>query len=160
MAHGHPWHRLLQTFSNDARAQAHRTCPVVVMQQCEQHDRPETCTRHFVGGYADLMQLLQSKFKLGQTIPTKFVITDATGTVVTQTSNPTFTRSGNRGNCDLTATLEGLATVAADAVAEYRLTGGQYLYGWSTKGLTAGEYRIYANLADGSSPYVDICLTK
>jgi hypothetical protein len=23
-----------------------------------------------------------------------------------------------------------------------------------------GEYRIYANLADGSKPYVDICLTK
>jgi hypothetical protein len=28
------------------------------------------------------------------------------------------------------------------------------------KGLTGGEYRIYANLADGSKRYVDICLTK
>ena len=28
------------------------------------------------------------------------------------------------------------------------------------KGLTAGEYRIYANLADGTKHYVDICLTK
>jgi hypothetical protein len=102
----------------------------------------------------------ESKFKLGQTIPTKFVITDATGTVVTQSSNPTFARSGNRGSCDSTATLESVATIAADTVAEFRLTGGQYLYGWSTKGLTAGEYRIYADLADGSSPYVDICLTK
>jgi hypothetical protein len=28
------------------------------------------------------------------------------------------------------------------------------------KNLIAGEYRIYANLADGTKPYVDICLAK
>ena len=37
---------------------------------------------------------------------------------------------------------------------------GQYHFNWSTKGLTAGEYRIFANLADGTARYVDICLTK
>ena len=42
----------------------------------------------------------------------------------------------------------------------YTWDGSQYHYNWSTKGLTAGEYRIYANLADGLKPYVDICLTK
>jgi hypothetical protein len=35
-----------------------------------------------------------------------------------------------------------------------------YHYNWSTKGLTTGEYRMYANLADGTKRYVDICLTK
>ena len=42
----------------------------------------------------------------------------------------------------------------------YKWDGAQYHYNWSTKGLTAGEYRIFANLADGTKPYVDICLTK
>ena len=42
----------------------------------------------------------------------------------------------------------------------YSWNGSQYHYNWSTKGLTAGEYRIYANLADGTKRYVDICLTK
>jgi hypothetical protein len=42
----------------------------------------------------------------------------------------------------------------------YNWDGNQYHYNWSTKGLTAGEYRIFANLADGTARYVDICLTK
>jgi hypothetical protein len=36
--------------------------------------------------------------------------------------------------------------------------GQQYIYNWGTKGLAAGEYRIYAGLDDGSKQYVDICL--
>ena len=43
---------------------------------------------------------------------------------------------------------------------KYGFNGSHYHYNWSTKGLTAGEYRIYAHLADGTSRYVDICLTK
>ena len=44
----------------------------------------------------------------------------------------------------------------------YSFNGSHYHYNWSTKGggLTTGEYRIYAHLADGTSRYVDICLTK
>ena len=38
--------------------------------------------------------LYESKFKLGQTIPVKFDLTNAQGQVVQQTGNPTFTRSG------------------------------------------------------------------
>ena len=53
-----------------------------------------------------------------------------------------------------------MLVLAPDAGANYQWEGGQYHYNWSTKGLTAGEYRIYANLADGTKPYVDICLTK
>ena len=50
--------------------------------------------------------------------------------------------------------------LSADSGAAYTYNGGQYQYNWSTKGLTAGEYRIYANLADDTKRYVDICLTK
>jgi hypothetical protein len=102
----------------------------------------------------------QSKFKLGQTIPAKFVIRNASGQVVQQVGNPTFSRSGNRGSCDTSATLETPVTVTPDSGSEYKWDGSQYHYNWSTKGLTSGVYRINANLADGSQRWVDICLTK
>ena len=44
----------------------------------------------------------ESKFKLGQTIPAKFVIKDAAGNIVQQSPLPTFSRSNNLGPCDTT----------------------------------------------------------
>jgi hypothetical protein len=102
----------------------------------------------------------QSKFKLGQTIPAKFLLKNAAGAVVRQATDPTFTRSANPGACDSTATTDATETVAPDAGSTFTWDGSKYQYNWSTKGLTAGEYRIFANLADGTKPYVDICLTK
>jgi hypothetical protein len=62
--------------------------------------------------------------------------------------------------CDATAVPDQITdTVVPDPDAVYAWDGSQYHYNWSTKGLTAGEYRIYANLADGTKPYVDICLS-
>jgi hypothetical protein len=49
--------------------------------------------------------------------------------------------------------------VTPDQGVQYTWDGNQYHYNWSTKGLTAGEYRIYANLADNTKQYVDICLS-
>jgi hypothetical protein len=104
--------------------------------------------------------LTQSKFKLGQTIPAKFVITNAAGSVVQQTSNPNFARSENLGVCDANATPDNVPTVDPEVIPQFVWDGSQYHYNWSTKGLTTGRYRIFANLADGNSPWVDICLTK
>jgi hypothetical protein len=43
----------------------------------------------------------------------------------------------------------------------YRWDTNQYIYNFSTKGIAqAGEYRIYAILGDGTTRYVDLCLTK
>ena len=73
----------------------------------------------------------------------------------------TFSLSGNRGACDSTASTDTTELVTPDAGVTYAWDGSQYHYNWSTKGLSAGEYLIYANLADGSKvSYVDICLTK
>jgi hypothetical protein len=103
--------------------------------------------------------LLESKFKLGQTIPAKFVLKNAAGTVVQQATNPTFTRSDNNGPCDSATQLETITDVVTpDPGAVYVWDGSQYHYNWSTKGLKTGEYRIYANLADGTHQFVDICL--
>jgi hypothetical protein len=116
--------------------------------------QPINDTAHQVGLY-------ESKFKLGQTIPVKFDLKDAFGQVVQQTGSPTFTRSNNLGACDSSASLDTVPTVSPDGAAVYSFTGGHYQYNWSTKGITtAGEYRIFANLADGTSQSVYICLTK
>ncbi len=77
-----------------------------------------------------------------------------------QATNPTFTRSNNLGSCDSTTEPEALLTLSADSGSEYKFDGSQYHFNWNTKGLTAGEYRVYANLADGTKQYVDICLTR
>jgi hypothetical protein len=104
---------------------------------------------------------IQSTFRLGQTIPAKFVLRNVFGTTVQQATSPTFSRSGNLGQCEIGATLETIAEILTpDGGVVYSWDGSKYHYNWSTKGLTAGEYRIYANLADGTKRYVDICLTK
>jgi hypothetical protein len=104
--------------------------------------------------------LTQSKFKLGQTIPAKFVIKNAAGQVVQQAGSPTFTRSGQLGSCGPDVSLEAVTSLSADSGSAYKWDGSQYHYNWNTKGLTAGVYRIYANLSDGTARSVDICLTK
>ncbi len=102
----------------------------------------------------------ESKFKLGQTIPVKFDIKDANGNLVTQLGSPRFTRSDNLGSCDRDASLDTLPSVIPDGGTTYSSNGGHYQYNWSTKGLTSGEYRIFAHLADSTSQSVYICLTK
>jgi hypothetical protein len=104
---------------------------------------------------------VMSKFKLGQTIPAKFVLKNAVGAVVQQTTKlPDFTRSGNLGACDTASLPEDIPTVQADVVPQFKWDGSQYHYNWSTKGVSAGLYRIFANLEDGTTHSVDICLTK
>jgi hypothetical protein len=114
--------------------------------------QPINDTAHQIG-------LAESKFKLGQTIPAKFVIKNVQGTVIQQVGNPGFSRSNRLGTCDVYTVPEATDPVAPDAGASYIWDGSQYHYNWSTKGMAAGEYRIYANLADGTSRFVDICLS-
>ncbi|HEX4720008.1 MAG TPA: PxKF domain-containing protein, partial [Thermoleophilaceae bacterium] len=116
--------------------------------------QPVNDTAH-TGGY-------ESKFKTGSTVPLKFQLKNALGTPLQQLTPPTFSRGTNRGSCD---TYTNTETVAADdptAGAEYRWDSSaqQYIYNFSTKNLTAGEYRVYAGLGDGITYSVDICLTK
>jgi hypothetical protein len=103
---------------------------------------------------------VMSKFKLGQTIPAKFVLKNAAGALVQQVGSPEFSRTGYLGACDVNSIPEDVPAVPADVVPEYKWDGSQYHYNWSTKGLAAGLYRIFARLGDGTTQSVDICLTK
>ncbi|MBA2303760.1 MAG: MBG-2 domain-containing protein [Acidobacteria bacterium] len=104
---------------------------------------------------------LYSSFKAGQTIPVKFELRNASGQIITQTENPVFNRTARMGACSVVGDLEeAVYPVAPDSDGLFKLTGSQYNYGWSTKGLVPGLYQIYANLADGTTRSVYICLTK
>ena len=94
--------------------------------------QPINDTAHQVG-------LTESRFRLGQTIPAKFVLRDAAGNVVQQPGNPTFSRSANLGSCDSDAAPDQLPDAEPSGGSEYTWQGGQYQFNWSTKGLTAGR---------------------
>jgi len=102
--------------------------------------------------------LLESKFKLGSTIPAKFVLKDAKGVVVTQVGNPTFSKTYLGASCGQT-TADTQEAVTPDSGSGFTWDGSQYHYNWSTKGLAAGEYRITATLADAETLSVNICLS-
>ena len=65
--------------------------------------------------------VVMSKFKAGQTIPAKFVLKNADGTVVQQTGMPTFTRTDRLGACDPAAALETPEPVSASVVPQVHL---------------------------------------
>ena len=115
--------------------------------------QPINDTAHQIG-------MTQSKFKLGQTVPVKFVLRDAAGVSVQQTANPNFLMSSNLGGCQSFVTPEAEETLPHSVLPVFTWDGAQYHFNWSTKGLTGGVYRIYAKLADGNQPWVDMCLTK
>jgi hypothetical protein len=103
----------------------------------------------------------ESKFKLGSTIPVKFQIKNAAGVSVQQATLPAFERTNYRGACDTVTLTEPLTDLPVTSGTSYRWDTNQYIYNFSTKGISqAGEYRIYAILADGTTRYVDLCLTK
>ena len=102
----------------------------------------------------------ESRFRLGQTVPVKFMLLDALGNPVAQDTNPTFSRSANLGTCDTSAAEEALPDIEPSGGTDFAWDGGQYHFNWSTRGLRAGEYRISANLADGTHRSVDVCLTR
>lgn len=101
-----------------------------------------------------------SKFKLGQTIPAKFDIKDVNGNIVQQIGNPTFNYRLLAGVCSVAEPDAPDAIYTPSTASIYVLTGGHYQYNWSTKNLTGGLYRILANLSDGTTQSVDICLSK
>ena len=101
-----------------------------------------------------------SKFKTGQTIPAKFVLKNAAGAAVQQTGIPTFTRTEPTWRLRFGRGARESGARVGRRRAPVQVGRQQYHYNWSTKGLTAGLYRIFANLADGTAQSVDICLTK
>ncbi|HVF06123.1 MAG TPA: HYR domain-containing protein [Frankiaceae bacterium] len=104
----------------------------------------------------------QSKFRLGSTVPLKFTLGTLGGGSVQQAGSPAFAKAYRGAACDSATSVETPPEASSTTGTTYRWdsTGQQYIYNFSTKGLTAGEWRVWAQTGDGQSHYVDLCLTR
>jgi hypothetical protein len=107
---------------------------------------------------AHQIDINQSVFKAGSTIPAKLELKRADGTVVLAATAPQWLPP-QKLNQMSAAVDEDTFTVAPDTGGYYRPTGTQYIYNWSTKGLQSGYwYKIFAKFDDGQTYSVIIGL--
>ena len=89
------------------------------------------------------------------------MVTNAAGQSIQSATPPQFQVSGNRGSCDTQGTAETVPGDVASSGTAFKWSDSQYTFNLSTKGKTAGEYRVWVTgLDDGVNHYVDLCLTK
>jgi hypothetical protein len=98
-----------------------------------------------------------SIFKLGSTVPVKFTLTDTSAGIsgaVAKLYAANVTNEVVGTEVETTST----ATASSGNLFRYDDTSGQYIFNWSTKGLTAGTYQLRIDLADGASRTVRVSL--
>ncbi len=110
------------------------------------------------------MQANESKFKFGQTIPVKFAIKKADGTVVQQAGEPDVHLWLRRGDLRVhPRSRDSCPQIRPRPQARPSLRLGRLEVPVQLEHQgadEAGEYRIFANLVDGTRRHVDICLSK
>lgn len=111
--------------------------------------QPINDTAHQIG-------VATSVFKGGSTVPVKFQLKTASGTVVLSSSAPKWL-TPDQGSAMSLPVDESLHTAAADSGSSYRGDGGQYIYNWKT-GTGGHYYRIGVLLDDGQAHFVNIGL--
>jgi hypothetical protein len=96
-----------------------------------------------------------SIFKSGRTVPVKFALTGASEPVTDAVATLSYAKitDGIEGTV-----VEAETNVAATTGNQFRYTGGQYLFNWSTKGLADGTYALKINLGDGVDRTVHVSL--
>jgi hypothetical protein len=98
-----------------------------------------------------------SVFKLGATVPVKFTLTDASAGISGAEAKLYAAKVTN----EVVGTeVEAISTATASSgnLFRYDATSNQYVFNWSTKGLTAGTYQLRIDLADGVSRTVRVSL--
>ncbi len=99
-----------------------------------------------------------SVFKAGQTIPLKFQLKNASGTVIQAGSAPKWL-APVKGSSTSAAVNKSAYAPSADSGSTYRWDGTQYIYNWNTSSSQAGSYwRVGVSLDDGQTYYVNIGL--
>jgi hypothetical protein len=99
-----------------------------------------------------------SVFKAGSTIPTKFQLKKADGTIVQASAAPVWLTPVKGSPMSLPVD-ENAYTASGDSGSTYRYdsTATQYIYNWKT-GSGGSYYRIGVTLDDGQTYYVNIGL--
>jgi hypothetical protein len=112
-------------------------------------------------GWSGLLQPINadgsSIFKLGSTVPVKFALTDASAGVTNAVARLFYSKTNNNV---VGTDLEATTTVSASTgnLFRYDTTTRQYIYNWSTKGLTTGTYQLKIDLVDGTTHTVSVSL--
>jgi hypothetical protein len=99
-----------------------------------------------------------SIFKAGSTVPVKFELRNADGTVVQPAAAPKWI-TPVKGGATSAPVDESLYAEVADSGSSYRREGSQWQYNWASPKSGGGYYwRIGATLDDGQTYYVNIGL--
>jgi hypothetical protein len=113
--------------------------------------QPINDTAHQVGATT-------SVFKAGSTVPVKFQLKRADGSVVPAGRLPVWETPAEGGPTTAPVDESGYP-VASDSAANYRWDGQKYQYNWSTSRAAEGHYhRIGVRLDDGQTYFVNIGL--
>jgi hypothetical protein len=95
--------------------------------------------------------------KAGSTVPVSFQLTGGSASVTNAVAKLTYaTLTGNTPGLALPASAPGNSNTGN--LFRYDAATHQYLYNWSTKGLSAGTYRLTVDLGDGVDHHVDVTL--
>jgi hypothetical protein len=98
-----------------------------------------------------------SVFKLGSTVPVKFALTGQSAGISTASATLTYSKVSNGvAGSDVEAVSTAAATTGS--LFRYDASSGQYIFNWSTKGLTTGTYLLKINLGDGVTHTVQVSL--
>jgi hypothetical protein len=111
--------------------------------------QPINDTAHQVG-------ISTSVFKGGSTVPVKFQLRKADGSIVPAAAAPVWL-TPLKGAAMSMPVGETSTTAGGDSGSTYRNDGGQYIYNWKTEG-SGYYYRIGVRLDDGQTYYVTIGL--
>jgi hypothetical protein len=113
--------------------------------------QPINDTAHQVGASTSI-------FKGGSTVPAKFQLKQAGGTVVQANSAPTWLVPA-KGTATTATVDETIYALPADSTSTFRWDGTQYHFNWGTSGAARGYYhRIGVKLDDGQTYTVNIGL--
>ena len=114
--------------------------------------QPINDTAHQVG-------VSTSIFKAGSTVPAKFQLKKADGTVVQAVAAPAWL-SPLKGSATSAPVDESVYTASADSGSDYKYdaTAQQYSYNWKTPSAGGNYYRIGVTFDDGQTYYVNIGL--
>jgi PKD repeat protein len=105
----------------------------------------------------DANRVSTSVFKAGSTVPVKFRLTGDSAGITDLAATLSYAKVSN----GIVGTdMEAVSTAAATTgnLFRYDSASDQYIFNWSTKGLTPGAYQLSANLGDGVSRTVIISL--
>jgi nitrogen fixation protein FixH len=115
------------------------------------HSDTKQCSYKVLYDYSGVLQPINaggdSIFKAGSTIPVKFELLNGSAGITDAMISLKYVKISNGIAGDET---EAVTNVAATTGSLFRSSNGQYIYNWSTKGVSEGTYELRFVLPDGT----------